>query len=153
MGGTAAAALGLTQASGAIDSTPGGQPPPPSAFMSDVVQNENGQFGSFETTIGLVVQEDPEYGGGLATWAQSTDGLYTFLSQTASTPPAGSSTPTTDPAGTYSGAGASAPTLADPGTYIPIHRGDLLCGGVGRPRRHLQRRGRERGDARSGGHL
>jgi hypothetical protein len=44
MGGTAAAALGLTQASGAIDSTPGGQPPPPSAFMSNLVQNENGQF-------------------------------------------------------------------------------------------------------------
>ena len=30
---------------------------------------------------------------------------------------------------------------------------DLLCGGVGRPCRHIQRRGRERGDDRSGGHI
>ncbi len=117
MSGTAAAALGLTQESGAIDSTPGGQPPPPSAFMSNVVQNENGQFGSFEMTPGLPVPVDPEYGGGLAAWAQSTDGLYTFLSNTTSTPPAGSSTPTTDPAGTYSGAGASAPTIDPAGSY------------------------------------
>jgi hypothetical protein len=64
-------------------------------------------------------KEDPEYGGGLAAWAQSTDGLYSLLSQTSTTPPAGSSTPTTVPAGTYSGPGASAPTPATPGTYIP----------------------------------
>ena len=32
---------------------------------------------------------------------------------------AGASAPTTDPAGTYSGAGASAPTLAQPGYYVP----------------------------------
>ena len=32
---------------------------------------------------------------------------------------AGASAPTTDPAGTYSSAGASAPTLAQPGYYVP----------------------------------
>ena len=120
MGGTAAAALGLTQESGAINSTPGGQLPPPSAFMNNLVQNENGQFGSFQTTLGLVAQEDPEYRDGLADWAQSTDGLYTLLNQTTTTSPAGSSAPTTDPAGTYSGPGASAPTPAAAGTYIPV---------------------------------
>ena len=33
---------------------------------------------------------DPAYQGDLAAWAQSTGGLYTFLHQTNSTPPAGS---------------------------------------------------------------
>ena len=48
--GTAAAALGLTQASGAVNSTPGGQPPPAAAFLNNLVQNENVQFGSFQGT-------------------------------------------------------------------------------------------------------
>ena len=117
MGGTAAAALGLTQASGARDST-GGKVPPPTAFMSNLVQNENGQFGSYQTTLRPQAHEDPLYEDGLAAWA--TDGPYTFLSQTTYTSPAGSSTPTTDPAGTYSGRGAPAPTPAAPGTYIPV---------------------------------
>jgi hypothetical protein len=119
MTGTAAAALGLTQASGAIDSTPGGELPLPSAFMNNLVQNENGQFGSFQS-YSVLNQGGPDIQGGMAAWAQSTDGLYTFSSQTTTTSPAGSSAPTTDPAGTYSLAGASAPTLADPGTYIPV---------------------------------
>ena len=112
MSGTAAAELGLTQASGAIDSTPGGQHVTPSEFMDSLVQTENSQFGSFASNNGAR--------DGLAAWAQSTDGLYTFLSQPTSTPPAGSSLPTTDPAGTWSGPGATAPTPAAAGTYIPF---------------------------------
>src|SRR5271166_983682 len=112
MSGTAAAALGLTQESGAIDSSPGGQNLSEPEFMNDLVQYENSQFGSFQTDMPRATQA-------LAAWAQSTDGLYPFLSQTTTTSPAGSSMPTTDPAGTYSGPGASAPTPADPGTYIP----------------------------------
>ena len=46
--------------------------------------------------------------------------LYTFSQSTAYTRPAGSSRPTTDPAGTYSAAGTTAPTPAAPGTYIPV---------------------------------
>ena len=38
---------------------------------------------------------------------------------TGTTPPAGSSKPTTDPPGSYSLAGASAATLAQPGYYVP----------------------------------
>ena len=52
MSGTAAAALGLTQASGAIDSSPGGQHPTASEFMNNLVQNETSQFGSFQSNIG-----------------------------------------------------------------------------------------------------
>ena len=86
--------------------------------MSNLVQNENGQFGSYQTTLRPQAHEDPLYEDGLAAWA--TDGPYTFLSQTTYTSPAGSSTPTTDPAGTYSGRGAPAPTPAAAGTYIPV---------------------------------
>jgi Protein of unknown function (DUF3383) len=118
MSGTAAAALGLTQASGAIDSSPGGQHPSTSEFMNNLVQNENSQFGSVQSNDEALSAQ--RLGTGLAAWAQSTDGLYTFLSGTASTPPAGSSAPTRDPAGTYSGPGASAPTPAAAGTYIPV---------------------------------
>ena len=51
MSGTAAAALGLTQASGAIDSSPGGQHLSLSEFMNNLVQNETNQFGSFQSNI------------------------------------------------------------------------------------------------------
>jgi hypothetical protein len=110
MSGTAAAALGLTQASGAIDSSPGGLHMTVSDFMNNLVQNETRQFGSFQSSI-------PKYAQALAAWAQSIGGYgYQFLTSQLTTPPAGSSAPVTDPAGTYSPAGASAPTPATPGT-------------------------------------
>jgi hypothetical protein len=111
--GTAAAALGLTQTSGAIDSSPGGQHPTTAQFMNDVVQNEYGQFGSFETNI-------PRASPALEAWAQSTGYRFIPIVGAKSTPPAGASRPTVDLAGTYSGSGASAPTPAAPGTYIPV---------------------------------
>ncbi len=100
MGGTAAAALGLTQASGALDAGPGGQQTSASEFMNNLVQNENSQFGSFQATWTQLAQEDPGFLDDLAVWAQSTNGLYQFtngfyqfLSQsTGATPPAGSTT-------------------------------------------------------------
>ncbi len=110
--GTAAAALGLTQESGAIDS-PGGQRQSPSEFMNNLVQNESSRFSSFQSNFPRATQ-------GLEAWAQSSDRPYTFSGQTTTTTPAGSSLPTTDPAGTYSGPGASAPTPASAGTYIPV---------------------------------
>jgi hypothetical protein len=79
MGGTAAAALGLTQESGALDSTPGGQQTSAAAFMDNLVQNENNQFGSFEAVWPQLAQADPAFLGDLAAWAQSTGGLYQFL--------------------------------------------------------------------------
>ena len=110
--GTAAAALRLTQKREAIDSSPGGQEPTTAQYMDDTVSGY-GQFGSFETDI-------PRAAPALAAWAQSTG--YKFIPTLAakSTPPAGSSLPTKDPAGTYSGRGASAPTPAAPGWYISV---------------------------------
>jgi Protein of unknown function (DUF3383) len=100
MSGTAAAELGLTQASGALDSTPGGVQTSAAAAMNNIVQNEDSQFGSFQATWTQLAQEDPNYLGDLAAWGQSTDGLYQFLSgSTGTTPAAGMSTPAPDLAG------------------------------------------------------
>ena len=151
MGGTAAAALGLTQASGALDFTPGGQLTSAAAFMNNLVQNEDSQFGSFQATWTQLAQEDPEYLGDLAAWAQSTGGQYQFLqNSTTNTPPAGSSTGTLDPAGTYSGPGASVPTPAAAGTYIPGTGATSAAAEIRRPCRHVQRPGRERAHACGG---
>ena len=116
--GAVADELGLTQASDALDSSPGGALQSASVFMNNLVQNEYSQFGSYQATWETLAQLDPQYLGDLAAWAPSTGDLYTFLNQwTNTTSPAGSSLPTTDPAGTYSGPGASAPTIDPPGTY------------------------------------
>ena len=121
--GTTAGSLGLTQASGAFDSSPGEIVTNPSAWMNNLVQNETDQFGSFETMWPQLVEEAPETQEALEAWAQSTGGRYNFLAANIlpnATTPAGSSAPTRDPAGTYSGPGASAPTPAAAGTYIPV---------------------------------
>jgi hypothetical protein len=80
------------------------------------------QFGSFEMDWSQLAEEAPEQQEALEAWAQSTDGRYNYLAANTSdqaTTPAGSSTGTVDPAGTYSGAGATLPTPAAAGTYIP----------------------------------
>ena len=117
MSGTAAAALGLTQASGAVDSSPGGQHPTTAQFMNEVL-NETDQFGN-PVQFGSFQSNEARFDQALAAWAQKTD-LYQFLTTNLTTSRAGSSLPTTDPAGTWSGPGASAPTPAAPGTYIPV---------------------------------
>ena len=78
------------------------------------------------------VQEDPLYEGGLAARASR---LAPYIPVTATSPVAGENV---DPAGTYSGAGASAPTPADP-ARIFRSPGDLRSGGDCRPGRHVQR--------------
>jgi hypothetical protein len=62
MSGSAADALGLTQASGAIDSSPGGQHPTIAQFLNNIVQNETNQFGSFQSS-------EPRLNQALAAWA------------------------------------------------------------------------------------
>jgi len=110
----AATLLGLTQASGAIDSSPGGQHLSRSQFMNNLVQNETNQFGQ-PVEFGSFQSTEPRLDTALAAWAQSPDGYgRQFIPSNATTPPAGSSAPTTDPAGTFSPAGASAPTPAAP---------------------------------------
>jgi hypothetical protein len=121
--GTAAASLGLTQAAGAWLQTPGENLTSESAFMSylvQIAQTEGVGFGSFQATWPQLAGEDPQAQAALAAWAASTDGQFQFLNDTSDAPPAGISTATTDPPGTWSGPGASLPTPADAGTYIPI---------------------------------
>ena len=118
--GSAATPLGLTQDSGAYDSTPGQDITSPAAFMNNIVQTEDGQFTSFQSTWQSLATESPQSQAAFFAWAQSSDGLYTLLQNSFSnTPPAGASAPTIDPAGTYSGAGASAPTPARQARIFP----------------------------------
>ena len=114
MTGTAATALRLAQGSGAINSSPGGQHPSIATFMYDIIHNETDQFGN-PVQFGSFQTNEPRLNTVLATWAASSAGDgYQFITSNTTTPPAGSSTPVTDPTGTYSPAGASAPTLAAP---------------------------------------
>jgi hypothetical protein len=121
VGGTAATALGLTQDSGAIDSSPGGLHESVAQYMDNIL-NETNQFGQ-PVEFGSFQSTEPRLDANLAAWAQSIEGDgYQFLTSGLTTPPAGSSAPVTDPTGTYSPAGASAPTFASPGTAGPgIH--------------------------------
>ena len=150
MSGTAAAALGLTQASGAIDSSPGGQHPTTAQFMNNIVQNETNQFGSFQsqrfpslrrlwrlglsrlTVIGSYPTSTANHPAGRIERTDHRSGRAHTVRPGASAPtPAAPGTiyrspgrpllaaEITDPAGSYSLAGASAPTLAQPGYYVP----------------------------------
>jgi hypothetical protein len=111
--GPAADALGLSQATRAQLSSPGGQHPSVPQFMHNVLLEHDQfgnpvHFGSFQTT-------DPRLETQLQAWALSQPGIdYEFLTTLASTRPAGFSTPVTDPAGSWSNAGASAPTWGTP---------------------------------------
>ena len=77
--GAAADALGLTQASVALDSSPGGALQSAAVFMNNLVQNEYSQFGSFQATWQTLAEWTQNI------WAISRLGLsrpgisYTFL--------------------------------------------------------------------------
>ena len=145
MGGTAAAALGLTQASGAFDSIAGRPARRDAAFMNNLVQNENSQFGSFQRT--LLAQAADHGTGGLEARSPVGHGLLYFLIRRPRRRPAGARPVMIRPAHTAVLGDAPTPVRA----YVySIHRGDLSsCGG--RPRRHVQRGGRERADDRLAG--
>ena len=132
--GTAAAALGLSQSAGAYLSTPGELFTTAASMMNNIV-GDSSEWSSFQTTF----SPDSSTAAGLSAWAQSTSGQFQYLENyTSTTPPivpssslaqivdpagtyslAGASAPTTDPAGTYSSAGASAPTQDPAGTFSP----------------------------------
>lgn len=109
--GTAADALGLTQASGAVDSTPGGQTPTLAQLMNQSLKYTD-QYGN-PVHFGSYQSEEPRLDTGLSLWSQpGHSGLgYEFLPNHLTTLPAGSNLPVTDPLGTWSPAGASAPIL------------------------------------------
>jgi len=132
--GSAAEALGLTQAAGAWLAPLGVSITSASAFLNNLIQTEDGQFGSFQSTWQQLALESPQQTAALQAWAQSTGGQYQFLqNSTSNTPPAGASTATIDPSGTYSGPGASLPTPAAPGTYIPVTGATSSAAEIGDP--------------------
>ena len=117
--GTAAVALGLTQSAGAYLSTPGQAVTSPSAWMNNIVQNQNSQWSSFQTDYPTASDTI----NALAAWSAASGGQFQYLENYTNTTtpivPSSSAAEIVDPAGTYSGPGASAPTPAAAGTYIP----------------------------------
>ena len=109
MTGAAADALGLSQGE-AVLSSPGGVHESVAQFMNGVL-NETDQYGN-PVHFGSFQSNEPRLNGALASWADGQGLGYEFWAQNFSTPPAGSSLPVTDPAGAWSGPGASAPTRA-----------------------------------------
>ncbi len=127
--GTAADQLGLSQTSGAIDSSPGGQHPTIAQFMNNTL-HEKDQFGN-PVHYGSYQAETPNrFTNGLTLW-ETRGGLgEQFLSTYHQTTiPAGQSTPVTDPPGTYSNAGASTPILGTPPAANIMAAHDLLSSG------------------------
>ena len=119
-------------------STPGQDITSAAAFMNNLVQTENDQFTSFQSTWQSLATELPQSQTAFFAWAQSSEGLYTLLQNSFSnTPPAGASAPTKDPAGTYSGAGRERADACGAGHVYPCRWGHLLCGGRGRQGRHI----------------
>ncbi len=117
--GTAAASLGLTQSTGAYLSTPGQITTSPSAWLNNIVANENSDWSSFQMDYPTA----PDTASALSAWSAASGGQFQYVSgYTFTTPPiapSSSAAEIRDPAGTYSRAGASAPTPAAAGTYIP----------------------------------
>jgi hypothetical protein len=111
--GTAATLLGLTQASGAYDSTPGQIVTSASAFMDNLTQNESGgnEFDSFQTTYSVPGGPRSQEEEALEAWAQSENGQYDFLANyTNSTPPIEGSTSSAQLAFATTGATAPEPS-------------------------------------------
>ena len=106
--GSAADALGLSQGFGAMLSSPGGQHESIAQYMDDLV-NETDQYGN-PVHFGSFQSTEPRLNAELVAWASSIPGYgHEFLDTNLTTPPAGSSLPAIDPAGSYSLAGASGP--------------------------------------------
>jgi hypothetical protein len=108
--GTAADALGLSQATAVSDASPGGQHPTLSDFIDSVVA----QLGALGTGFAKFMSTEPRFLTSFNLWVAKHPG-YQFLQN--GIVPAGSSSPVTDPAGTWSGPGATAPTIDKAGSY------------------------------------
>jgi hypothetical protein len=110
MGGSAAADLGLTEAAGAFDSTPGQIVTDPSEWMNNLVAPGNpegsDQWSSVQFAYDNRAAIPPGAQRALADWAKTTDGQYKFLWASANTPPIVNSAP-------------SVPQWAPMGTTVP----------------------------------
>jgi hypothetical protein len=81
--GTAAASLGLTRSTGAYLSGPGELVTSPSAWMNNLVQNQNSEWSSFQTTF----TPNGSTAASLAAWAQSMGGQFQYLENYATATP------------------------------------------------------------------
>ena len=112
--GTAADALGLSQAGGALPPEPGGQHMSIARFMTNTLGyfDQNGQpvnYGNFLTN-------DPRFNIQFTAWNDSPAGMaHEFLTSNRA---AGVAHAISDPAGTHSGAGASTPIWGVAATHI-----------------------------------
>jgi hypothetical protein len=103
--GTAADALGLTQAAGALPPEPGGQHMSIARFMT-LTKSYVDQFGD-PVNYGSFITNDPRFNDQFTAWADTPQGMATeFLTANR---PAGVSHAIMDPPGTHSGPGASTP--------------------------------------------
>jgi hypothetical protein len=103
--GTAADALGLTQASGAFPAEPGGQHMSLAHFMT-LTKSYVDQFGD-PVNYGSFITNDTRFNDQFTAWADTPQGMATeFLTANRA---AGTSHAITDPLGTHSGPGASTP--------------------------------------------
>jgi hypothetical protein len=86
--GTAAGALGLTQASGAYLSSPGQVVTSPSEWMDNFIRHVSADWTSFQTTFDPDAgASPPTYKNSLSTWAQSKGGRFKYLDAYAETTP------------------------------------------------------------------
>ena len=120
--GTAAASLGLTQSSGAYLSTPGQIITSPSAWMNNVIGNENSDWASFQMTY-LTAPDMAERPGGMVGCIRRSVPISEG-DTTATSPivPSSSAAQISDPAGTYSGAGRERADDCDPGRALTAAR-------------------------------
>ena len=82
--GTVADLLGLTQSAGAYLSTPGQITKSPSAWLNNIVNNENSHWSSFQMTYPTA----PHTADELSDWSAASGGRFQYLSgYTTSTPP------------------------------------------------------------------
>ena len=134
--GTAAAALGLTKASGALLQTPGENITSESAFMS-MVEAEDPNFGSFQATWPQLAAADPAAQEALEEWAQSTNGQFQFLNDTSTAPPAGLSAATHRSGWDLERCGGELAHAGGAGHLYSERWGDVHRGGKSRPDRHV----------------
>ena len=105
--------------------------------MAEQYRQQDSQWSSFQMTYPTA----PDTAEALSDWSAASGGRFQFLNgYTTTTPPIvppSSAAEIVDPAGTYSGAGASAPSWRRR-ARISRSRGDLRRGGICRPCRHIQ---------------
>jgi hypothetical protein len=139
MTGSAAGKLGMSQRSGAFDSSTGQIVTSASQWMDDFIANFSDRFSSFQTTYSPKKATPPGEQSALEQWADSTGGQYTYLiGYSANTPPIIDSIGASvdQPSMTQGATATAAPEAAVPesSTWMMILIGFASLGFISRPR-------------------